>query len=57
MEEKTEEQIKDETKKRELAEKLRMLRLNSMQQNKTLLRALQGKQRYRFTGGGKTKRS
>jgi hypothetical protein len=54
---KKEEEISEEEKKRKLAERLRMLRLNTLPQNKSLLKAFGGKQRYRFTGGGKTKRS
>lgn len=57
MEEKTEEQISEEEKKKRLAEKLRMLRLNAMPQNKSRIKEFGGKHRYRFTSGGKTKRS
>jgi len=52
------EQITDEEqKKRSLKEKLRILRLNSLQQNRTTFKGLQYKHRLRFTKGGKTKRS
>jgi len=47
----------EEQKKKNFKEKLKMLRLNSLQQNRTTLKALQSRHRYRFTRGGKTKRS
>ena len=50
------EQISEEEKKKRLAEKLRLLRLNA-RQNQNLPNDFGGKQRYRFTSGGKTKRS
>ena len=58
--EQTKEQIKEnqnkENPKRELEEKLRKLRTHTLR-NKVELKALQAKQRYRFTKSGKTKRS
>jgi hypothetical protein len=47
----------EEQKKRKLEEKLKMLRLNSPQRDRATLKATQFKQRFRFTKGGKTKRS
>jgi len=61
MEEQTERQINEEERnkeeqKRKLVEKLKLLRMNSLKQNK-MSEALRQRHRYRFTRGGKTKRS
>ena len=57
MEEKTTEEIEREAAKKRLAEKLRTIRINSMEQSRRTLKVFQRKPRYRFTRGGKTKRA
>lgn len=56
MTEENSEQGREETK-RKLAEKLKLLRINSIQQSQRALKIFQRKPRYRFTRGGKTKRA
>ncbi|MEK6885973.1 MAG: hypothetical protein AABX17_03340 [Nanoarchaeota archaeon] len=46
-----------EEAKKKLAEKLKNMRIHSMQQSQRALRVFQRKPRYRFTRGGKTKRA